>query len=284
MLKKAVLFAAVVLCGGFVQAQVLEAPLDGVYTKSEDTPNRKPVPYVQLFERDILWSTRVWREVDMREKINQVFYYPEKPMQGRVSLMTAFINGLTEKGNLRAYSVGALGDNDMFTIPLTTQEVEKILVEEVTVTKFDPFTGDPYDTTGYDTLFPYEITRFQIKEEVFFDKQRSVMEYRLLGIAPMKEIRNSSGEFMGYAPIFWIYYPQARGLAVNAEVYNRHNDMHRMTYDDLLWKRMFHGRVIKESNVYDRRLDQYLSPTDALLEGQRIEAMIFNFEHDVWSY
>ena len=59
-----------------LKAQVLdpnESPLDGVYSKSLNNPNRKPVPYVQLREADLMWLKRIWREVDLREKINQVF-------------------------------------------------------------------------------------------------------------------------------------------------------------------------------------------------------------------
>ena len=47
--------------------------------------------------------------------------------------------------------------------------------------------------------------------------------------------------------------------------------------------RYFDSYVIKESNVYDRRLEDYLSGRDLLLEGEKIEEAIFNKEQDMWS-
>jgi hypothetical protein len=49
-------------------------------------------------------------------------------------------------------------------------------------------------------------------------------------------------------------------------------------------KRMFSSTIIKEGNVYDRRIDQYMVGLDALLEAQNIKNEIFNFEHDLWEY
>ena len=40
----------------------------------------------------------------------------------------------------------------------------------------------------------------------------------------------------------------------------------------------------KESNVYDRRLEDYLTGVDILLESEKIKSEIFNFEQDLWSY
>ena len=57
-----------------------------------------------------------------------------------------------------------------------------------------------------------------------------------------------------------------------------------MTYEELFWKRKFSSRIIKVSNVYDRSIDQYKGPIDALLEAEKIEEEIFNREHDMWSF
>ena len=39
------------------------------YTK-ENAVNRKYVPYTTLREADVMWSKRVWRVIDLREKMN----------------------------------------------------------------------------------------------------------------------------------------------------------------------------------------------------------------------
>ena len=70
-----------------VEAQgVFDNPRDGVYDKNE-TASRNPVPYTPLREADVMWSKRIWRTVNMREKMNHPFYYPEKPTNGRFSFM-----------------------------------------------------------------------------------------------------------------------------------------------------------------------------------------------------
>lgn len=48
--------------------------------------------------------------------------------------------------------------------------------------------------------------------------------------------------------------------------------------------RHFSNYVTKQSNVYDRRIEDYLTGVDMLLEADKIRLDIFNFEHDLWSY
>ena len=273
-----------------VLGQVLdpnESPLDGVYTKSIDNPNRKPIPYVQLREADIMWSKRIWRKVDMREKKNHVFYYPVVPDQGRKSLMTILLEAIEETGNVTAYDGFAedgITRTDMFTIPLTPEEAGSKLCREVTEQKYDPILDQEVDTTFQECLEPEDIMQFMIKEEVFFDKQRSVMETRILGIAPLIPEYAPTGELLESIPKFWIYFPEARRVFAQAEVYNRHNDVHRLTYDDVFWKRMFASTIVKETNVYNRSIEDYKAPMDALLEAERIKEDIRNYEHDMWSF
>lgn len=272
-----------------LKAQVLdpsESPLDGVYSKSLNNPNRKPIPYVHLREADIMWLKRVWRVVDLREKINHVFYFPEKPTQGRKNFMTIVMEAITEEGTITAYSAfeaDSITPTDMFKIPLTAEEAASGLKKSTAVTTIDEITEEEKDTIIVEDIPLREIKRFIIKEEVFFDKQRSSIETRILGIAPQKE-NYINGEFAGYQEIFWIYFPEARAVFAQNEVYNRHNDVKRLTYDDVFWKRMFSSRIIKESNVYDRYIENFNSPMDALLEAERIKEKIRYQEHDLWSY
>lgn len=262
-----------------------ESPLDGVYSKSEDNPNRDPIPYVQLREADLMWVKRVWRIVDMEEKMNHVFYYPEKPSQGRKSFMYIIKEALTESGNITAYSAEDEEGfaTDMFDIPMTPEEVDSVAFS-YTVNVQKEVDGVFEDVEETQTIDLNEIKKFMIKEEVFFDNERSVLEFRILGIAPMVPSYNPQSELEAVIPGFWIYFPEARSVFAQEEVYNRHNDVHRMTYDDLFWKRMFDSRIVKESNVHDRKLEEYLSPLDALLEAEKIEDEIFHFEHDLWSF
>ena len=132
------------------------------------------------------------------------------------------------------------------------------------------------------------IKKWRLKEEWFFDKQRSIMDVRIIGLAPLQEDRDEvdSRILTGtFSPIFWVYFEDARKVLINAEVFNLvKNDAERRTYDDIFWKRMFSSTIIKESNVMDRDVNEHMVGLDALLEAENIKTEIFNIEHDLWEY
>ena len=66
------------------------------------------------------------------------------------------------------------------------------------------------------------IKKWRLKEEWFFDKQRSVMDVRIIGLAPLQEDRDEvTNKLLGtFSPIFWVHFPEARKVLINAEVFN----------------------------------------------------------------
>jgi gliding motility associated protien GldN len=148
----------------------------------------------------------------------------------------------------------------------------------------------PYDE--FDTVIVKEFSRdnvigYRVKEDWFFDKQRSVMDVRIIGIAPLIYDRDEFGNVREgniKKPLFWIYYPEARKLLANAEVFNRQNDAERRSFDDIFQKRLFGSYIYKEANVYDRLISDYRQGLSALLESERIKDDITNFEHDMWEF
>ena len=68
--------------------------LDGVYVK-EHTLTRQVIPYPYLREADVMFSKRIWRVMDLQEKINLPFKYPlSKSTTNRKNLMDVFLNGI----------------------------------------------------------------------------------------------------------------------------------------------------------------------------------------------
>jgi hypothetical protein len=57
-----------------------------------------------------------------------------------------------------------------------------------------------------------------------------------------------------------------------------------MSFDDMFMKRRFSSFIVKEENVYDRKIEKYRVGVDALMESRRITEEIRILEHDVWSY
>ena len=83
------------------------------------------------------------------------------------------------------------------------------------------------------------------------------MLVRILGICPVMKERN--GEEIP-EPLFWIYFPEARPVFAQAEIFNRSNDAARRTYDEIFLKRIFSSYIYKEQNTYDRRISEYPRP------------------------
>ena len=105
-----------------------------------------------------------------------------------------------------------------------------------------------------------------------------------MGISPLKDVTNEAGEFMYEQPLFWIRYPDCREYLARNRAFIEGNDSNPMSWEDLFEQRRFSSYVWKESNVHNRRLQDYLQGIDLLLEGEKIKAEIFNYEHDLWSY
>ncbi|MBQ2098835.1 MAG: gliding motility protein GldN, partial [Bacteroidales bacterium] len=133
-----------------------------------------------------------------------------------------------------------------------------------------------------------EIKSYLMKELWFFDKQRSVMEVRIIGICPIRVYYRPEDEDQEkplQKKTFWVYYPEARKILSNAECFNSKNDAARLNFEDIMQKRYFSSYIFAESNVYDNRLiSEYAQGQECLLEADRIKEQIFNFEQDLWEY
>jgi gliding motility associated protien GldN len=263
----------------YSQNNMGKPPLDGVYNKL-NTPNREPIPYTSLREADVMWSKRIWRVIDLRQKINLPMYYPVQEQKDRKSLMQIIYNAVKEN-SITAYTT----DNEEFLTPLTASEIQKSLdkTETKTMTRLEP-PYEEYDTTISSTFNSSDVYLFRVKEVWFFDKQRSVMDVRIIGLCPYMEKFDEFGEPKGFQPLFWVYFPECRKLFANSEVFNKWNDAERRTYEDIFFKRLFGSYIYKESNVYDRMIYDYTKGMDGLLEAERIKDELFVKEHDLWEY
>ena len=148
----------------------------------------------------------------------------------------------------------------------------------------DPMSGDEdsvYITPEFD---PQKVIKFRIKEDWIFDEETSTMQVRILGIAPIIEVYGDDGELRGEQVLFWAYYPALRQILAKHRYFNVKNDATTITWADIMDMRYFSSYIYKESNVYDRRIQDYTTGVDAMLESERIKQEIFEFEHDLWSY
>ena len=90
--------------------------LDGIYVK-EHVPTKMVVQYTHLREADVMWSKRIWRTIDLRQKQNHPLYYPLEPLSDRRSLWDVIKYGVFDEGNLTIYDLG-LDADDQFREPV----------------------------------------------------------------------------------------------------------------------------------------------------------------------
>ena len=279
--------------GGFNDSAKISLRNDGA-TERGMFRERTPLPYEFLRADDALYTQRVWRDIDIREKINLPFRYQVNDDNGDQRFVSILVNAVKQelkKGNAIAFSP----DDDRFTTFLDSTKFEAALsggagCDTLPVYDLvDPTKIDHYNV-NCNSLSPDDIVKFRIKEEWIFDRESSRMFVRILGIAPMKTILGLDKKTeRGASPLFWIYYPDLRPTLAKYEVYNPKNmGMNRMTWEELFESRMFGSYIVKSTldNPYNRYIRSIMrdNPMMALLEGENIKDKIFNFEQNLWQY
>ena len=293
-MKKIIIILTVsIFFAPFAKAQVSDV-LDGIYVK-EHVPARKPIPYHHLREADMMWSKKMWRMLDLREKINHPLYFPTTKMDDRYSLIDLILYAVAQEG-LVVYD----DSDDEFTTPMTATQIDvKFDVRTDTTYVDDPETGETKPVIVQRERTTSEVQRLLLKEVWYFDKQRAMLEVRIVGLCPIRmyektaalnqEIQVSEDttdekEF-SMKKVCWVYFPAVRPLLANHEVFNPNNDAERRTFDDVFFKRRFSSYIFQETNVYDNRyIGQFTKGLDALIESDKIKDFVFKFEHDLWEY
>lgn len=250
-----------------------------VYEKSIHENTKIAYPHIR--EADVSWSKRIYRIIDLREKMNLPLYYPTKPMaDGRTNLM-GIILAEVKAGQINAY------DGDDMNVNVTYADIERKLdagEKEVPQTDLD---GNVIGTTKI--TIPVEekledVKQIMVYEEWFFDKKHSSLQVRILALMPISMAPNEMGR-IDRVRLFWIRYDEFRDAFARHEVFNRYNDAQRLSFDDLFMQRRFSSVIFAESNVYDDRvISEYMVGKDVIFEAERIKTELQNFEHDLWEY
>jgi len=259
-----------------------------------DQKERTPLEYEHIREDDATYVQTVWRELDVREKMNQAFRYRADEDDGNQRFISILLEAIRE-GQITAFDAGITGTDDRFTKPITMQRIGEILVGKCRTEQVPDWAKDPLgqkgilkDTTICPMFNPDDIVKYMIKEEWIFDKESSRMYARINGIAPIKiSVDENTGVVLGETPAFWIYYPDLRPVLARKDVYNGKNFGGRMSWEELFESRFFASNIVKSTieNPYDQYIRQiFKDPILRLLEGENIRDKIFNYEQDLWSY
>lgn len=248
--------------------------------------DRTPLPYEHLRWDDALYSEKVWRELDLREKMNQTFRYEDKNDMGGQMFIEILLKAV------RRDSVLAFSD-DRFTMPLSKEELMSLTSggapDTTPVYNMDDISKIDRYVITQKSFDPKVVTKIRIMEQWIFDREASRMFSRIIGIAPLKTEYLPNGQERGQSVMFWVYYPDLRPTLARYEVYNPKNlGYGRMTWEELFESRMFASYITKSTldNSSNRTFKQ-MFPKDQilqLLEGDNVRERIFNYEQDLWSY
>jgi gliding motility associated protien GldN len=249
--------------------------------------------YEPISEDDVMYRQRVWRDIDIREKMNQPFTYNAEEDNGSQQFIYVLLNAIKNDPSVVAYNPL----DDRFTQPLSKKELSRILVDEPYVDRVPDRKNDSDGSKGLfiDTVLvndfnPAKVGKYRLKEEWIFNKKTSRMVVRILGIAPIEEDSAAiPGERLD-KPLFWLYYPKLRPSLANAKVYNSKNHGSRQTWESVFESRMFSSSIVK--STMDNPGDVYVKympglkdkPVLQLHEGEKIKNAIQDYEQNLWSY
>lgn len=273
--KLSLILVALLLSGaGRLLAQTTDTQPRDLFYDEVAVKEREPIPYDYVSESDVYWHKRVWRVIDVKEKMNLPFSYEGLDWSNLKPLISV-LRDAAIANEITVY------DEDNFQVALTPDVVSQRGASVDTLPQYDLQTGEVIGDTIMQRPFdPNKVLHWRVKEDWFFNKKTSTMQVRIMGLAPLYYDEEAKIE----TPLFWIYYPSSRTVLSHNEAFNPKNDAQRMSWDDMFQMRLFSSVIIKESNVFDRRIQEYATGLDALRESDRIKEDIFNFEHDLWSY
>lgn len=245
--------------------------------QQQNRKDMKPLPYEYVREADVMWSKNIWRVIDIRQKMNLPFGYPQKPL-------IQILHEAAKRGDITVYDP-AVQDADQFKKVLPLADVQKIGYSRDTIVTVSPENPDTDVETVVENKLAWDrIKKFRVKEVWYFDTKLSAMQVRIIGIAPVMEDYDANGNYRGDMTMYWIPYVQLRNLLAKEEVFNPGSDSQRYSWEDLFEMRHFQSYIYKESNVYDRNIQEYASGVDAQIESERVKQQMFEYEHDMWNY
>ena len=280
----------------------IRKPVDNIYEKKH-IYQFKPMDLVTPREADVMYAKLIWRVLDLREKINQPFYYPKDPQGNWKSLMQAMLDAVNDTAELNSKPL-MVYDDEYVSIPKSIPA----LLASMGETKVQVLYNEWGEDTGQSVLFiPFgasEIFRYKLFEQWFIDKQRSVMDQRIISICPMfwyesvnagyEESSSTEEDEEGLAPISnrrwrnfgYIYYNEVRDILAVTEVFNPQNNAQRRTYDDMFLQRRFSSFIEGEENVHNnRKIYEYIvNGLDQILESEKIKENIRVKEEDLWEF
>lgn len=313
-MKKFTLFAMMLLaaCFAFAQddevdgstlEQPVRRPVETPWEQVNTGDFTEPIAYTPVRQADVMYYWTIWRIIDLREKVNHPLYFPADQKGTWRSLGQTIFDAIDMSNPEKTDDVLPVYQDEMCTMPYSRDELQGLVSMTQTISDYDIETGEENGTKELIITFePKQITQYRMKEVWYFDKQYSTFRVQILQIEPMIQYDRSEGKSSNYddesedsedvkgelvlKSLGHIYYNELRPYLARQEVFNMKNQAARLSFDDLItWKRDFSSLIYKESNVYDRDIEDYIANSrDQRIESERITDKLRTFEHDLWEF
>jgi len=246
-------------------------PKDGYY-KLQNLKGARPFPFPKEDKNTVKFYKRIWREINTLDSENRIFSMPGESL-------IAFIMAGIKNGKLVAY------EDEQFKKKLTYAKVMGKFRDSSILTIVDS-NGDMVGTKTVPNEFnPDSVTRFQIKEDIFFDKVRGRVVTEIITLGPVKSLKTTTGVIIGDSHPFYLNFEQCRRLFAAREVVDPQRDIYNISFDDIFIQRNFKSLIVKESNPADSWIkDKYPDRARQIRESNRIEREILRYKRNLWKF
>ena len=222
-----------------------------------------PLPIID--ERDVMWHRRLWREIDLKEKNNQLLYFPKE--KADCSFYDILFSNL-KKGYIKAYHP----KDDHFSKELTVNELVSMIGDSI-------YNEDK--EVVYQQLESRDVVKIWLKEDWIFNSKYSKIDVRIVGICPVKANLDKDGILMGYEQLFWLYFPNIRGVLTKLETHEG-RDSSRTSFDDVFIKRMFDSYIIQKEDGEKHYVKDHKTELDIKLENEKTKIYHYKKESNLW--
>lgn len=248
-------------------------PTDGYY-KLSNLKGAKPFAFPKEDKNTVKFYKRIWREINTVDSENRIFNMPGE------TLIQFIMDGI-KNGKLVAY------EDESFKKKISYKKVMGKFRDSVIMNIIDTATGDITGTKTVANEFnPDSVTRFELKEDIFFDKVRGRVVTEIIGISPVKKLKSSNGVDLGIdTHPFYLNFNQCRRLFAAKEVVDPQRDIYNISFDDVFIQRAFKSTIVKESNPANQRIkEKYPDPRKQKWESDRIEREIQRYKRNMWKF
>lgn len=257
------------------------------YTRKSLIEGQEAEELVFIRESDIVWEDRIWRTIDLREKFNQLFYYPmeREGSMGRKNLAYVLWDAVVNN-EIPIY------EDDEFKIPIENEVfVERYTRADTIVLEI----VDENEEYEYETILvpkefnSEEIYQYRLKEAWFISKKTTEQEVRILGLTMVKDLfkeRDGERDYIGTVELFWIPMQSrsVRNLLARHEAYFEDNIANLPSWLAIFKQRRFNSFITRETNRFNRSIGSYLTGIDAIMEAEDIENKLLDISIDMWEY